>query len=310
MKRIVALVLAALMLVSFVACAKEEKETIVVGYTIYEPMNYKDESGKLVGFDTELAETVFGNLGYTVIFQEIDWNAKYTDLDSGTIDCVWNGFTCNTADDDGIMRADKVDFSYNYMENRQVIVAKADAGISSAADLSGKIAAVEVATDATTHFGAQHIAATTGDDKKVTITVTRADEWSVGTTKPATDISSVINGKMSNGTTIDDANLVDGTSMFAGNTTLTTFVGDLGKLTTGTSMFSGCSGLVDFCADLGSLVDGTDMFKDCTLSEESIIYIVDSLPKVTSGTICLGTTVPEDLKDEAEDVKGWTVVVA
>jgi predicted nucleic acid-binding Zn-ribbon protein len=173
-----------------------------------------------------------------------------------------------------------------------------------------KIAAVEVATDATTHFGAQHITATTGDDKKVTITVTRADEWSVGETKPAKDVSSVINGKMSDGKTIDDANLVDGTSMFAGNTALTTFVGDLGKLTTGTSMFSGCTGLVDFCADLSSLVDGTDMFKGCALSEESIIYIVDSLPKVTSGTICLGTTVPEDLKDEAEKIKGWTVVVA
>ena len=99
--------------------------------------------GKLIGFDTELAEAVFGNLGYTVIFQEIDWSSKYTDLDSNTIDCVWNGFTCNTADDDGVLRSEKVDFSYNYMENRQVIVAKKDAGIASAADLSGKVAAVE-----------------------------------------------------------------------------------------------------------------------------------------------------------------------
>ena len=122
---------------------KEEAKTVVVGYTIYEPMNYLDESGKLVGYDTELAEAVFGNLGYTVIFQEIDWSSKYTDLDSGTIDCVWNGFTCNTADDDGILRSEKVDFSYNYMENRQVIIAKADSGITSAADLNGKLAAVE-----------------------------------------------------------------------------------------------------------------------------------------------------------------------
>ena len=122
---------------------EEEAKTVVVGYTIYEPMNYLDESGKLVGYDTELAEAVFGNLGYEVIFQEIDWSSKYTDLDSGTIDCVWNGFTCNTADDDGILRSEKVDFSYNYMENRQVIIAKADSGITSAADLNGKLAAVE-----------------------------------------------------------------------------------------------------------------------------------------------------------------------
>ena len=120
-----------------------ETKTVVIGYTIYEPMNYLDESGKLVGYDTELAEAVFGNLGYTVLFQEIDWSSKYTDLNSGTIDCVWNGFTCNTADDDGILRSEKVDFSYNYMENRQVIIAKADSGITSAADLNGKLAAVE-----------------------------------------------------------------------------------------------------------------------------------------------------------------------
>ena len=106
-------------------------------------MNYLDDNGKLVGFDTELAEAVFGGLGYKVIFQEIDWNQKYTDLDSNTIDCVWNGFTCNTADKDGILRSEKVDFSYNYMENRQVIIAKADSGIASAADLAGKVAAVE-----------------------------------------------------------------------------------------------------------------------------------------------------------------------
>lgn len=122
----------------------EEKKTVVVGYTIYKPMNYKDEDGKLVGFDTELAEAVFGNLGYEVVFQQIDWTSRYTDLNSGAIDCVWNGFTANVADDDdGILRSEKVDFSFNYMENRQVIVVKSDSGISSAADLNGKIGGVE-----------------------------------------------------------------------------------------------------------------------------------------------------------------------
>ena len=146
MKKIIALVLSALLILScFAGCASsggaaggEETKTIVVGYTIYEPMNYFDENNTLVGFDTELAKAVFGNLGYTVIFQEIDWNQKYTDLDSGAIDCVWNGFTCNCADDDGILRSEKVDFSYNYMENRQVVVVKADSGIASAADLVDK----------------------------------------------------------------------------------------------------------------------------------------------------------------------------
>ena len=147
MKKTVALLLAILMLAAcFTGCAAKHSggHTVVVGYTLYAPMNYLDENNELVGFDTELAKAVFENLGYEVIFQEIDWNQKYTDLDSGAIDCVWNGFTCNTADEeDGILRSEKVDFSYNYMENRQVVVVQADSGIASAADLSGKQGAAE-----------------------------------------------------------------------------------------------------------------------------------------------------------------------
>ncbi len=169
MKKLIALLLALVMAFGLVACgetadpteppkdstpadatgeATEDtteapKEIVTVGYTIYEPMNYKDEDGELVGFDTDLAKAVFEALGYEVFFQEIEWSAKYTDLESGAIDCVWNGFTANTADDDGVARAEKVDFSYNYMENRQVIVAKADSGIAAAADLKGKLASVE-----------------------------------------------------------------------------------------------------------------------------------------------------------------------
>ena len=128
MKKLIAILLAvALLAVGFAGCAssKNDKETIVVGYTIYAPMNYLDEAGELIGYDTDLAKAVFENLGYNVVFKEIDWNSKYVDLASG------------------VMRSEKVDFSYNYMENRQVIVVKKDAGITSAADLSGKVAAVE-----------------------------------------------------------------------------------------------------------------------------------------------------------------------
>ena len=171
MKKIIALTLALLMAITcFAACgaqpaaepgadATAEKEIIVVGYTIYEPMNYTDENGNLVGFDTELATIVFENLGYEVMFQEIVWESKYTDLDSGAIDCIWNGFTANTADNDGILRSEKVDFSYNYMENRQVIVVKADSGIATAADLSGKIGAAE-AGSAGAAYGAEFEGAT------------------------------------------------------------------------------------------------------------------------------------------------------
>ena len=160
MKKFIALFLAVLMLATcFVACGqkpadnnegtkgtepKAEEKSVVVGYTIYAPMNYKEEgSDKLIGFDTELAEAVFGKLGYKVIFQEIEWESKYTDLNSNAIDCVWNGFTANSKDDDGVERAKKVDFSLYYMENRQVVVVKADSAIATAADLKGKLGAAE-----------------------------------------------------------------------------------------------------------------------------------------------------------------------
>ena len=157
-----------------------------------------------------------------------------------------------------------------------------------------KIATVEVTTDAASHFGAHHISAVTDTDKNVTISVYRSDEWSVGETKPATTITSVINGKMSDGKTIDDANLVDGTSMFASNTSLTTYVGDLGKLTDGINMFFGCTSLTTFVADLGSLEYGNNMFSGCALDEESLIYIVDSLPDVSvAGRAAVEPPTPE-----------------
>ena len=143
MKKVFSLLTAAVLLVGCLAGCSLSKPTVVVGYTIYAPMNYKDDSGKLIGFDTELAEAVFGNLGYKVIFKEIEWTSKYTDLNAGTIDCVWNGFTANTADDDGVARADKVDFSYNYMENQQVVVVKNTLTVNSAADLNGKLGIAE-----------------------------------------------------------------------------------------------------------------------------------------------------------------------
>lgn len=144
MKKLFALVLALLLTAAcFAGCAKD-KNSVVVGYTIYAPMNYFDENNELIGFDTELAQTVFKNLGYdNVVFQEIVWENKYTDLNSGAIDCIWNGFTANSADEDGVLRAEKVSFSYNYMVNQQAIVVAKDSQITSFADLNGKFGAAE-----------------------------------------------------------------------------------------------------------------------------------------------------------------------
>lgn len=134
MKRFLALVMILVMTVCcFASCGQKtegnkDKGVVTIGYTIYEPQNYM-ENGELVGFDTELAKAVFKNLGYeekNIVFKEIKWDNKYTDLNTDTIDCIWNGFTANVPDDDGTQRKDKVDFSYNYMLNQQAIVVKAD----------------------------------------------------------------------------------------------------------------------------------------------------------------------------------------
>lgn len=140
--KIISIALIAALLIAtlciFVGCNEEEKETIVVGYTLYEPMNYEDADGNLVGFDTDLAKAVFEDLGYNVEFKLIDWGNKYIDLATGTIDCIWNGFTANAADDDGVQRSEKVDFSYNYMLNAQAVVVKNSANVADAAALAGK----------------------------------------------------------------------------------------------------------------------------------------------------------------------------
>ncbi len=165
MKKLVSLVLAVLMLtvcvLSFSSCGKsdfakiKEKGEFVVGYTVYAPMNYWSTSadlsegtvgeGEFIGFDTELAKAVAAKLGLDVKFQLIEWGQKYSELNSGAIDCIWNGFTSNAKDDDGIDRSEKVDFSFPYLDNAQCVVVKsADlATYSSAAALAGKKAAAE-----------------------------------------------------------------------------------------------------------------------------------------------------------------------
>ena len=120
--------------------------TIVVGYTVYAPMNYT-ENNVLVGFDTELAIMTFEALGYNVQFKCITWENKYIDLSENTIDCIWNGFTSNGQDEVGGVKKDRnqiVDFSYNYMQNAQCILRKSTTpAITDPSQFNGKTVAVE-----------------------------------------------------------------------------------------------------------------------------------------------------------------------
>ena len=163
---ILALMLGVTCLCTATACGSkdDDKPTVTIGYTDYAPMNY-EENGVLVGFDTELAQKIFGDLGYNIRFKLIEWSNKYTELNSGTIDCVWNGFTANVADDDGVQRSDKVDFSYNYMQNAQCIISKSDAEISSIAQLDGKSVAYEAGS-----AGESYVDGLTGSINKKPVT--------------------------------------------------------------------------------------------------------------------------------------------
>ena len=110
-------------------------------------MNEKDADGNWTGFESEFAMEVGKIIGMKVEFQEIDWGQKYMELEAGTIDCIWNGFTSNGKDTvDGVAtpRNQIVDFSYNYMQNAQCILRKSSTpAITDPTQFNGKTVAVE-----------------------------------------------------------------------------------------------------------------------------------------------------------------------
>ena len=133
MKKMTALLLAALMVLSMTACASkpaetaesdlayiQDKGTLVVGITDFAPMDYQNESGEWVGFDADLAKAFAESLGVKVEFVEIVWDNKVLELDSKTIDCVWNGMTL-TSEVTSAMAC-----SNAYCNNAQVVIVPAD----------------------------------------------------------------------------------------------------------------------------------------------------------------------------------------
>ena len=121
MKKIIALTLALVTLaccgLALSSCQPEEEE-LIIGITYFAPMNYKDDSGNLIGFETEFAKAVCKELGMKPKFQEIDWEAKENELNGKTIDCIWNGMTITEE------RATNMSVTIPYMANKQVMVVK------------------------------------------------------------------------------------------------------------------------------------------------------------------------------------------
>ena len=119
-----------------------ERTTFTVGFDAeYPPYGYRTEDGDYAGFDLDLAAEVCARQGWELVKQPIDWNSKDSELSSGNINCIWNGFTCTG-------REDQYTWSDPYVDNSIVIVVKADSGIKTLADLAGKTVMAQAASSA------------------------------------------------------------------------------------------------------------------------------------------------------------------
>ncbi len=122
--------------------ADAENKELVVGFDAeYPPFGYMDDNGEYVGFDLDTAQKVCDNLGWELVKKPINWDSKDMELNSGNIDCIWNGFTMNGREDD-------YTWSDPYLNNEQVIVVAADSGIEKLEDLKGKNVVVQAASAA------------------------------------------------------------------------------------------------------------------------------------------------------------------
>ncbi len=120
----------------------------------FPPMGFRDDNNEIVGYDIDLAKEVATRLGVKLKLQPINWDTKEQELNTGNIDCIWNGFTMTDELKKNIL------FSDPYMNNQQVIVVMADSKCNSEADLAGKSVALQsessakVAVDSKTDFKA------------------------------------------------------------------------------------------------------------------------------------------------------------
>ena len=112
----------------------QQQKSITVGFdNTFVPMGFEEKNGNYAGFDIELAQYVSKKLGIQVHFQPIDWDMKETELQNGTIDAIWNGYSATDE------RREKVAFTIPYMQNTQILVVKKTSGIHSVEDMTGKV---------------------------------------------------------------------------------------------------------------------------------------------------------------------------
>ena len=119
-----------------------DKKTFTVGFDAeFPPYGFMDGDGEYVGFDLDLAAEVCERQGWELVKQPINWDTKDMELSSGSIDCIWNGFTMNG-------REDAYTWSVPYVDNSQVFIVAEDSGIATKADLAGKTVGVQADSSA------------------------------------------------------------------------------------------------------------------------------------------------------------------
>ena len=119
-----------------------DKQQFIVGFDAeFPPYGYRDDNGEYVGFDLDLAAEVCKRNGWELVKRPIAWNSKDSELDTGAISCIWNGFTMNG-------REDLYTWSTPYVDNSQVVIVKKDSGISKLSDLAGKRVIVQADSSA------------------------------------------------------------------------------------------------------------------------------------------------------------------
>ena len=135
MKKIVKLLLASGILVSSLfGCKKAYEGKFVLGLDAsFPPMGFTEADGTITGYDIDLAKEVSKRLNLEFVAKPINWEAKELELSSGSIDCIWNGFTMTEE------RLEKMAFTSAYLNNDQVLVVRNDGTINSLKDAEGKV---------------------------------------------------------------------------------------------------------------------------------------------------------------------------
>ena len=151
-RKLAVVVMISLLMLYIAGCAGREKDTgdrslqkvldageLVLGLDEnYPPMGYRDESGQIVGFDIDMAEEVCSRLGIRLVTHPIEWDKKEEELDSGNIDCIWNGMSVSPE------RSASMCLSRSYLRSELVFVVLSDSDIKEVHDMKGKTVGVQL----------------------------------------------------------------------------------------------------------------------------------------------------------------------